>query len=92
MKYYVSKYTGKLFTEKFVKLIDDVYGPGSFEYDISIGNLVQVDPPSLADCITKGNEQLSTYRYREIYPGTSWEDARKAIKIFKRDMAKLYKK
>lgn len=92
MKYYRSRYTGKIFTEKFAKLIDDLYGPGSFEYDVSIGNLVPIGQPSLAECIKKGNESLAIYRYREIYPGTSWEDARKAIKIFKRDTLHLPKK
>ena len=92
MKYYRSRYTGKIFTEKFAKLIDDVYGPGSFEYDISIGNLVLIEPPTLSECIKNGNESLAIYRYREMYPGTSWEDARKAVVKFKKDTMGFKKK
>lgn len=92
MKYYRSNYTGKIFTEKFAKFIDDVYGEGSFDYDVTVGNLVEIEPPSLLECVMHGNEALAIYRYREIYPGTSWEDGRRAVNIFKKDVLKEHKK
>lgn len=87
-KYYRSRYTGKIFTKKFASVLDDIYGPGSFDYDVTVGNLIPIEPPSLVDCIKNGNNHLTIFRYREIYKGTSWEEARNAVVILKKDFAK----
>ena len=91
-KYYRSRYTGKIFTKRFASILDDIYGPGCFDYDITIGNLIPIEPPSLVDCIKDGNDRLAVFRYREIYKGTSWDDARNAIVLLKKDVMKTIAK
>lgn len=86
MKYYRSKHTGKIFNQKISKIIDMIYGKGSFEYDVSNGNMVEIEPPSLVDCIMFGNNSLAIARYLEIYPGTEWEDGKRAIHILRKEV------
>ena len=45
-----------------------------------------VEPPSLIDCIMFGNNSLAIARYLEIYPGTEWEDGKRAIYILKKEV------
>lgn len=85
-KYYRSKHTGKIFNQKISKFIDAMYGKGSFDYDVSNGNVVEIEPPSLIDCIMFGSNSLAISRYLEIYPGTAWEDGRRAVSILRKEV------
>lgn len=93
MDYYRSKFTGKIVSGNATRIIEDIYGQDSFATMVIFNDaLVQIDPPSVIDCIDQGDIVLAVYRYRELNPDLSWDESYEKVIGMKRTMNRFRKK
>ena len=78
MQYYRSNATGKILSESSLKVLKDVFGGDPIPSMVSDGLLVNVENPSVVECIRSGNLVVAFTRYRELHD-CSMEDAKKAV-------------
>lgn len=93
MDYYRSKFTGKIVSGNATRIVEDIYGQDSFATMVIFNDaLERIDPPSVIDCINQGDIVLAVYRYRELNPDLSWDEAYEKVIETKKAMYRLRKK
>ena len=78
MQYYRSNPTGKILSEGSLKVLTDVFGDGVIPNMVSDGLLVNIETPSVVECIRSGNLSSAFARYRELHD-CSMDEAKKAV-------------
>lgn len=89
--YYMSKHTGKIFTEAQISIVNDIYGEDELKDCLEARSIVQVSEPSVIDFIKCGNMSGATIRYRELH-NCKTKAAYDAVFAMKRDMRRISKK
>lgn len=75
MNYFKSKYTNKIIAGNFARCLNYVYGEDTISRLIESGGLVEIEAPTVEECIMHGGGSVAVVRYRELYPDASWEYA-----------------
>lgn len=88
MNYYKSKYTNKIIAGNFARCINYVYGEGTIEKLIESGGLVEIEAPTVEECVAHGGGAVAVVRYRQLNPDSSWDDASKEIRRIKKELFK----
>lgn len=86
--YYKSLFTKKIVTERYLSYMDDVFGPNWNRW----GVFVEIEPPSVIECIRHGNDLTAILRYREIHSNATLTEARKMVAAMKKDVRYFDKK
>lgn len=94
MNYYRSEITGKILSDVSLGTFYNVYGRGADNIvDSSIKGYVlkQIDPPEVIECVKHGCGATAVIRYREVHPECSLKEARKAVRLMKKDLIRFGK-
>lgn len=86
MRYFKSKFTGKILSENFAKCLDYTYGRNTINELIEDGVLIEIVDPSLEECILHGSGSLGVVRYRELNPEASWTEASKQVRYLRKNL------
>lgn len=97
MKYYLSAITGKVITEKDLKVFDIIYGDISKENRWLAGvpwNALDeyIDPPSIVEMLKRDSWATAVTRYMELYPDVEYNRACRAVAIMKKDISRFKNK
>lgn len=91
MKYYKAVVSGKIFPESKLRILDDIFGEGSFESWAHLGALSYVENVNVIDFLKDNNRVNATLLYRDIH-GCDLSTAYKQVKRIEADMARFSKK
>lgn len=86
--YYKSLFTKKIVTERYFPYVDDIFGPDWSKTRA----LIEIEPPSVIECIRHGNDLTAILRYREIHSNATLTEARKMVAAIKKDIRYFDKK
>lgn len=86
MTYYRSTVTGNILTEGSVRVLNDIYGDQTVESTLASGFIEIVENPDIIDCIKYGCGSAAVFRYRELHPNTTVQEASEAVKKIRKDM------
>ena len=75
MNYFKSKYTNKIIAGNFARCLNYVYGENTISRLIESGGLIEIESPTVEECIMNGGGSVAVVRYRELNPDASWEYA-----------------
>lgn len=84
--YYRSDMTGKIVTDKQLKILDRIWGDGFASNLIVNGLLIPCEAPSVVELLKQGNFHLALARYREIHPKETFEQSVKIVKWMSKDV------
>lgn len=90
MKYYRSKITKKIVSEKLVRSLRDIYGKEQLE-EKTKEILELVEDPTVEECLRNGSEGVAILRYRELNDQVSFEDAKEYIQNLRKELKIPYK-
>lgn len=86
MVWYRSAVTHKVISESASQVIDNIFGPGTFQNYIAEGTLVKLENPSVIDVLRDTHStKLATLRYQQIHK-CDQKEARAGVKSLKKDM------
>lgn len=91
MKYYEAVMSGKIFREDKLRILDDIFGDGSFENWVRLGALSYVENVSVIGFLKDNNRVEATRLYKDIH-GCDLSTAYKQVKRIEADMARFSKK
>lgn len=91
MTYYKAAMSGKIFSERRVRILDDIFGEGSLEGWVHLGALVPVENISVIDFLKDGDRANAAILYRDIHD-CSLSQAVYQVKLIEDDMARFNKK
>ena len=86
MTYYRSNITGSILTEGSIRVLNDIYGNSAVCEAIDSGSIEVVTDPDIIECIKYGRGSAAVFRYRELHPDVSIQDAFDAVKKIRKDM------
>lgn len=89
--YYMSKHTGKIFTEGQISIVNDIYGKDELKDCLEARSIIQVSEPSVIDLIKSENMAGAALRYRELHD-SKLKEAYDAVYAMKRDIRRFNKK
>lgn len=89
--YYMSKHTGKIFTETQISIINDIYGKDELKDCLEAASIVEVSEPSVIDFIKCENMAGAVRRYQELHD-CKLKEAYDAVYAMKRDIRRFNKK
>lgn len=84
--YYRSDMTGKIVTDKQLKILDRIWGDGFASNHIENGLLIPCEAPSVVELLKQNNFHLALARYREIHPEETFEQSVKIVKWMSKDV------
>lgn len=90
MKYYRSKITNKIVSEKLIRGLQDIYGKEQLE-EKTKEVLDLVENPTVEDCLRNGSEGVAILRYRELNGDASFEDAKAYVQSLRKELKIPYK-
>ena len=90
--YYRSLTTGKIFFERKLRILEDIYGEKAIENYCASGILEPIKEPDVIDCIRADSLPVAVYRYRTLHPETSVKDAWSMIFMMRKDLERMNKK
>lgn len=91
MNYYRAAMSGKIFSERKLRILDDIFGDGSFESWVHLGVLVHVESVSVIDFLKDNDRVHAVILYRDIHD-CSLAMATSQVKLIEADMARFSKK
>lgn len=91
MNYYRAALSGKIFSEGQLRILDDIFGDGSFEGWVHLGALVHVESISVIDFLKFNDRVHAAMLYRDIHD-CSLATALAQVKLIEADMARFSEK
>ena len=91
MNYYRAALSGKIFSERQLRILDDIFGDGSFEGWVHLGALVHVEDISVIDFLKSNDRAHAAILYRDIHD-CSLATAAEQVRLIEADMARFSKK
>lgn len=91
MNYYRAALSGKIFSEGQLRILDDIFGDGSFESWMHLGALVPVENISVIDFLKVHDRAHAAILYRDIH-NCSLATALDQVKLIEADIDRLSKK
>lgn len=88
--YYMSKHTGKIFTEGQISIVNDIYGKDELKDCLEARSIIQVSEPSVIDFIKCENMVGAARRYQELHD-CKLKEAYDAVYAMKRDIRRFQK-
>lgn len=88
MRYYMSKHTGKLFTERQIKIVNDIYGKDELKDCLETKSIIPVEAPTVIDFLESENLKGAISRYEEIHD-CELTEAYNMVKRIERDMERF---
>lgn len=83
--YYKAVMSNKIFNERSLLILDDIFGPGAFIALVGQG-LFPVKRPSVIDLLNNGQMFEATRLYHEIHEGSTVKESLDMVKKIQADM------
>ena len=84
--YYEAVTSGKIFNERRLYILDDVFGTGAFKSFVQEGTLVPIKKLSVIDLLKNDQMYEAARLYREIHKGSTIKESFDAVKKIEADM------
>lgn len=84
--YYKSTTSGKIFNERRLSILDDVFGTGTFKSLVEEGTLVPIEKLSVIDLLKNDQMYEAAHLYREIHKGSTIKESLDMVKKIQNDM------
>ena len=84
--YYKAVMSNKIFNERSLSILDDIFGPGAFEAWVRAGALMPVKNLSVIDLLKNDQMFEATRLYHEIHEGSTVKESLEMVKKIQADM------
>ena len=84
--YYKAVMSNKIFNERSLSILDDIFGPGAFDAWVRAGALMPVKNISVIDLLKNGQMFEATRLYHEIHEGSTVKESLDMVKKIEADM------
>lgn len=84
--YYKAVMSNKIFNERSLSILDDIFGPGAFEAWVRAGALIPVKNLSVIDLLKNDQMFEATRLYHEIHEGSTVKESLDMVKKIQADM------
>lgn len=84
--YYKAVMSNKIFHERSLSILDDIFGPGAFDAWVRAGALMPVKNLSVIDLLKNGQRFEATRLYHEIHEGSTVKESLDMVKKIEADM------
>ena len=84
--YYKSATSGKIFNDRRLSILDDVFDPGTFKSLVEEGTLVPIEKLSVIDLLKSDQMYEAAHLYREIHKGSTIKESFDMVKRIQNDM------
>lgn len=84
--YYKEVMNSKIFHERSLSILDDIFGPGTFDAWVRAGALIPVKRPSVIDLLKNDQMFEATRLYHEIHEGSTVKESLDMVKKIEADM------
>ena len=84
--YYKAVMSNKIFNERSLSILDDIFGPGAFEAWVRAGALMPVKNLSVIDLLKNDQMFEATRLYHEIHEGSTVKESHDMVKKIQADM------
>ena len=87
--YYKAVMSNKIFNDRSLSILDDIFGPGAFDAWVRAGALMPVKNLSVIDLLKNGQRFEATRLYHEIHEGSTVKESIDMVKKIEADMARF---
>lgn len=87
--YYKAVMSNKIFNERSLSILDDIFGPGAFGAWVRAGALMPVKNLSVIDLLKNDQMFEATQLYHEIHEGSTVKESLDIVKKIQADMDRL---
>lgn len=84
--YYKAVMSNKIFNERSLSILDDIFGPGAFNAWVRAGALMPVKNLSVIDLLKNDQMFEATRLYHEIHEGSTVKESLEMVKKIQADM------
>ena len=84
--YYKAVMSSKIFHERSLSILDDIFGPGAFDAWVRAGALMPVKKLSVIDLLKNGQRFEASRLYHEIHEGSTVKESLDMVKKIEADM------
>ena len=84
--YYKATMSGKIFNERRLSILNDVFGTGTFKSLVEEGTLVPIEKLSVIDLLKNDQMYEAAHLYREIHKGSTIKESLDMVKRIQSDM------
>ena len=84
--YYKAATSGKIFSNRRLSILDDIFGHGAFKSLVEKGTLAPIEKPSVIDLLKNDQMYEAALLYREIHKGSTIKESFDMVKRIQSDM------